>query len=114
VEWDSTSFPERNIYGFKADPSLKSFLFALKNPHNVPAPRFPLKAEYKDKAIIYHPSHSPDFQDITVFNSCNAHNKSSMHPGHNYTNDARLGGSTLFTGSHNFQVKEIEVFEITD
>jgi hypothetical protein len=42
VEWDSTS------YG-KVDPSLKSFLFTLKNTHNVPARRFALKAEEKDQ-----------------------------------------------------------------
>jgi hypothetical protein len=41
VEWE-------NECSFKADASLKSFLFALKNPHNVPARRFALKAEKKD------------------------------------------------------------------
>jgi hypothetical protein len=44
VEWESR-------YGEKADPSLMSFLFTLKNPHNVPARRFALKAEKKNKAI---------------------------------------------------------------
>jgi hypothetical protein len=33
----------------KADPTLKGFLFTLKNPHNLPARRFPLKAEQKDR-----------------------------------------------------------------
>jgi hypothetical protein len=32
----------------KADPSLKSFLFPLKNPHNSPARKTALKAEGKD------------------------------------------------------------------
>jgi hypothetical protein len=41
VKWDSYT-------GHKADPSLKSFLFTLKNPHNFPARRFALKAEKKD------------------------------------------------------------------
>jgi hypothetical protein len=45
VEWDS-----EEIWG-KADPSQKSFLFTLKNPHNFWARRFALKAEKKDKAI---------------------------------------------------------------
>jgi hypothetical protein len=35
----------------KADPSLKSFIFTLNNPHNVQARRFALKAEMKDMAI---------------------------------------------------------------
>jgi hypothetical protein len=41
VEWE-------NDCTFKADASLKSFLFTLKNSHNVPARRFALKAEKKD------------------------------------------------------------------
>jgi hypothetical protein len=45
VEWESPSV----YYKYKADPSLKSFLFTLKNPHNVPARKFALRE--KDKAI---------------------------------------------------------------
>jgi hypothetical protein len=33
------------------DPSLKSFVFTLKNPHDVSPRRFALKAEKKDRAI---------------------------------------------------------------
>jgi hypothetical protein len=44
VEWDSTSW-------YKADASLKSFLFTLKNPQNIPGRRFALKAEKKKQAI---------------------------------------------------------------
>jgi hypothetical protein len=40
----------RNNY-YKADPSLESFIFTLKNPHNFPARKFALKAEKKDEAI---------------------------------------------------------------
>jgi hypothetical protein len=46
VEWESSGYG-RN----KADPSQKSFLFTVKNPHNVPARTFGLKGEKKDKAI---------------------------------------------------------------
>jgi hypothetical protein len=38
----------------KADDSQKSFLFTLRNPHNVAARRFALKAEQKDAAISCH------------------------------------------------------------
>jgi hypothetical protein len=47
VEWESLNF----LDGDKADPSLKSFLFALNNPQNVPARKFALKAEKKKQAI---------------------------------------------------------------
>jgi hypothetical protein len=39
---------------------------------------------------------------------------SSTWLGGAYTNDTGLGGMTVFTGSLHFQVREIEVFEITD
>jgi hypothetical protein len=58
---------ERNIFGgftpvewesgdcWKGDANLRSFVFTLKNPHNIPARRFALKSENKDRAI-YSPS----------------------------------------------------------
>jgi hypothetical protein len=54
VEWESRKWnkkydDESNCW--KADDSLKSFLFTLKNPHNIPARRFALKAEEHDQAI---------------------------------------------------------------
>jgi hypothetical protein len=45
VKWESARKKS------KADPSLKSFLSTLKNPHNFPARKFALRAEEKDKAI---------------------------------------------------------------
>jgi hypothetical protein len=86
VEWDSRP-------GYKADPSLKSFLFTLKIPHNVPPRRFALRAEQKDKAIYCGPASDPHYR---------------------YTNDTGLEAERFFTGSKYFQAKEIEVFEITN
>jgi hypothetical protein len=62
VEWDSKSEE-------KADPSLKSFLFTLKNPHNVPARRFALKAEKKDWAIRCDSNWGPNF-NLAEFGKC--------------------------------------------
>jgi hypothetical protein len=109
VEWES---PMELTY--KADPSLKSFLFTLKNPHNFPARRFALKVEKKDKAIYCWSGIGPVFgTDIAVRENCNAHTYSHTGLGDSYTNDTGLVGKTFFTGSQKFQVKEIEVFEIT-
>jgi hypothetical protein len=44
VEWDS-----RFHYG--RDDSLKSFVFTLKNPHNIPARKFVLNAKKSNQAI---------------------------------------------------------------
>jgi hypothetical protein len=103
VKWDSTSLD-------KADPSMNSFLFTLKNPHNVPARRFALEAEKKNKAIYCHSNYGPSFYDLGVLDDGNANSNFGM----NYTNDTGLNGNTFFTGSQYFQVKEIEVFEITE
>jgi hypothetical protein len=107
VKWDPTS-------GSRADPSLKSFLFTLKNPHNVPARRFALKAEKKDNAIFCDSNWSPHFYDLCVLDNCNSNSNNWTNFGHNYTNDTGLDGSIFFAGSPDFRVKEIEVFEIVD
>jgi type IV secretory pathway component VirB8 len=105
VKWD-----------YKADDSLKSSLFTLKNPHNVPAKRFALKAEMKHQAIVYHSKWVPYFgypYDIGVSATCNTNTCNFTVLSWSYTNDTRLHREVVFTGSQNFQVKEIEVFEIT-
>jgi hypothetical protein len=118
VEWESrASLWWGNMYMFcnKPDASLKSFLFTLKNPHNVPARRFALKAEKKDEAIFCDSGRGPDFCDICVWDNCNTNTNSfTFNFGISYTNDTGLDGKTFFTGSETFKLKEIEVFEITD
>jgi hypothetical protein len=109
VRWDSGD------WHFKADDNLKSFVFTLKNPHNVPARRFALNAENKYGAIWCNSEYGPVFYSgIVVFNNCNANTGSSTSLVSTYINDTGVDGYTFFTGSGNFQVKEIEVFEITD
>jgi hypothetical protein len=105
LKWDSSNW--------KADPSLKSFLFTLKNPHNFPARSFGLKAEKKDEAIRCLFNYGPCLSDIWVCGNCNAKAGSGSSLGISYTNNTGLYGVTFFTGSSYFQVKEIEVFEIT-
>jgi hypothetical protein len=116
VEWESRKWHGKypsDEYSHKADPSLKSFLFTLKNPHNVPARRFALKTEKKDQAIKCVTGCGPDFGDIGIFDRWCGALGYTVHFGVHYTNDTGLDGMTFFTGSGNFDVKEIEVFEIT-
>jgi hypothetical protein len=108
VQWESGSGRS------KADPSLKSFLFTLKNPHNVPARRFALKAEKKDEAIWSSSLYGPNFGDIGVGNDYSVYYCCASNFGDGYTNDTGLNGSTFFTDSDWFEMKEIEVFEITE
>jgi hypothetical protein len=108
VKWESE-------HGLKADRSQKSFLFTLKNPDNIPARRFALKAEKKHLAISCDSGWGPTFgNDMGVSDNCNANTGSNTYLGRAYTNDTGLDNGIVFTGSRFFQVKEIEAFEITD
>jgi hypothetical protein len=110
VEWDSRT---EEPY-CKADPSLKSFLFTLKNPHNFPAMKFTLKTEEKDRAINCDSPWGPIFgDDLGVYDDCTANAVSGSSLGRLYANDPGLDGRTVLTGSRHFAVKEIKVFEIT-
>jgi hypothetical protein len=109
VEWESGCRS-------KADPSLKTFLFTLKNPHNAPARRFGLKAAQAGAAIWCNTEWGPSFgYDIHVSNNCNANTNSYTYMfGVSYINDTGSDKNRFFTGSQSFQVREIEVFEVSD
>jgi hypothetical protein len=110
--WNGKTGRENNAR--TADPSLKSFLFTLKNPHNVPARRFALKTENGDIAIFCGSGWGPRFGDIHVHDNANANRDNyTKYFGTRYANDTGLDGKTFFTGSEHYQVKEIEMFEIT-
>jgi hypothetical protein len=95
------------------DGSLKSFVFTLKNPHNMPAKTFALKVKEKQDTIVCDSKRGPCFYtSIYVYDNCNTNTGSYTSLGHTYINDTGLTGNIVFTGSKNFQVKEIEVFEI--
>jgi uncharacterized protein YdcH (DUF465 family) len=97
----------------KADDNQKSFLFALTNPHNLPARTFVLKAEEKWRAIICWDKWGPSFGGLCVHDNCNANIDSHTILGGIYTNDTGLAWKIVCTGSENFKVTEIAVFETT-
>jgi hypothetical protein len=106
VAWTS-----RNNYGH--DQDLKSFLFTLRNPHNLPPQMFALtKREY---AIYDYGNYGPAFgnnNDLCVYTQCNVNNNSYSNLGSAYTNDTGIAGNAVFTGAYNFTVREIEIFEV--
>jgi hypothetical protein len=110
VEWESPQNAQ-----FKADLSRKSFIFTLRNPHNVQERKFALMAEKQEEAIYCKSDSGPRFWDIEIEECCNENkNSSACSFGHSYANDTGLDSDKFFTGSLRFQVKDIEVFEITD
>jgi hypothetical protein len=110
LTWESSPTLKR-----KADPSMRSFIFTLKNPHNVPARKFALRPEAKEHAIECETASGPRFWDIDIANNCNTKSASWTWFGKSnstYINDSRMEGETFLTGAKHFRVKEIEVFEI--
>jgi hypothetical protein len=92
---------------FKGDPSLKSFVFTLKNPHNVPAPKFALSAEKKNWAMYCYSDGGPCFCDIGVSDNCNENTDiSTSFYGNVYTNSTGPDGETFCTGSESFQERK--------
>jgi hypothetical protein len=92
----------------KADPSLTRFLSSLKDQHNFLARAFVLKTEKKGQAIVCNSSRGTHFDDIDVYDSCNANADSSTSDlGDSDANDTGLSGRVFFTGSLKFTAKEI-------
>jgi uncharacterized protein YdcH (DUF465 family) len=117
VEWESRVW--NGQYGNenntrKADDSQKTFIFTLKNPHNIPVRRFALKAQEKYRAIVCDSEEGPWFNfAIRIRDNCDLRADNFGCLGTGYTNDTGLDDEIVFTGSECFQVEEIEVFEIT-
>jgi hypothetical protein len=117
IEWESRqSDPSSQGHNcYKCDNTLESFVFTLKNPHNVPPRKFPLKSEAKQSAIVCDSDWGPYFGGgMGVCDLCNTKVSSIAAVGRVYVNDTGTDGATFFTCLHRYQVKEIEVFEIID
>jgi hypothetical protein len=117
VEWElrlSSGWIGDNDNRKKPDDSLTSFVFTLKNPHNIPAMRFALMIQKKHQAIYCDSGWGAHFRDIAVSDECNTNTYSYTYLGTTYNNDTELDGDKFFTGWPNFKVEEIEVIEITD
>jgi hypothetical protein len=109
LKWESCTEAKH-----QADRNLKSFLFTLKNPHNIGPRKFALKSNKQDEAIECVSCSGPHFGDIGVSDHCNTVSSYTFAFGVRYTNNTGLHGMTFFTGSQLFNVKEIEVFQIID
>jgi hypothetical protein len=103
--------------GSVSDPSLDSFLFTIKNPHNLPPRIFKLKQA--KNAIYGQTGYGPKFgdaapwsADLYVCSQCQTSGNSYSNLGKAYVNDSGISGNHVLTGSQDFLVQEIEVFEV--
>jgi hypothetical protein len=107
------------------DSSAKSFLFTLKNPHNIPPRRFAMKAG-QEKFASYFRENRNDIVwigysgAIALTSGCNQNSNShsrgfaDTNANSTFANDSGHDGMTLFTGSETYTVKELEVFEFLE
>eukprot|EP01125_Pyxidicula_operculata_P001427 TRINITY_DN1131_c0_g1_i6.p1 TRINITY_DN1131_c0_g1~~TRINITY_DN1131_c0_g1_i6.p1 ORF type:complete len:448 (-),score=126.73 TRINITY_DN1131_c0_g1_i6:194-1537(-) len=90
----------------------RTFIFTLLNPHNIPPTKF---INHDDTySICDHSSYGPRFgggHDIYVSDNCNSNSSSYTNFPSSYT-DTTSKGKNLFTGNYNFQVSEIEVYQV--
>jgi hypothetical protein len=111
--WYGKQGTESNTW--KCDESGRGFVFTLRNPHNVSARIFRLRADKKQFAMICAESLGPGFGNCFVIsNESNVAKVLMADFGEVYTNDTGMEGKTLFTGADTFIVNKIEVFEIID
>jgi hypothetical protein len=94
----------------------RSFIFTLKNPHNIPARRFALNKSKSTRTVRLDIDCGPVFgmDDLGFRNDSGGGAEGFTSFGEVYINDTDLDGETLLTGSKNFKIKEIEVFWISD
>jgi hypothetical protein len=89
-----------------------SFVFTLKNPHNIPPTRYNCKNANAE--LFGNESFGPVFgggHDLRVANNSNAGDESWCNLGLGF-NDTNGHGTATFTGKQKFQVGEYEVFAV--
>jgi hypothetical protein len=108
LAWDSNN-------QYKVDNARKSFIFSVRNPHNIADKKFSLTDP--TYTIRCYSSLGPTFgggNGIQVADGCNNNTNSYTSLSTSYANDTGIAGNQFFTGEHNFTVKEIEVFQVSD
>jgi hypothetical protein len=112
-----TPLPWRSRDNWVGDPSLMSFIFTIKNPHNLPAQIF--KQQRESNAIYDDSSYGPVFGgysgyscDLQLSDECGSSNKSSSNIGTTFANNTGRPGTEVLTGEEHFTVEELEVFEV--
>jgi hypothetical protein len=119
VEWESRVHNGRwgiNNNCYKGDDREQSFLFTLRNPHNIPPAKFPLIPSERRWAIYCNQNLGPVFGRDCELQINGRLNEGGITAGfgHAYKNDTGVNGAEFFAGQARFGVNEIEVFEITD
>jgi hypothetical protein len=106
-----TSLAFRSQYNGEHDASKRTYVWTLKNPHNLPPQIFPQKTQFV--GIQDYPHCGPSFgrPDLYVLDRGNATDQNSSNLSQ-FVNDSGIAGHEVLTGARHFVVKEIEVFQV--
>jgi hypothetical protein len=88
------------------------FLFTLTNPHGIPPTKYPIKNA--ECSILHAKTCGPTFgggYDLYVCDNSQTRTDSFIYFPHSYI-DTTNRGSVTFTGSHEFQTNDIEVYRL--
>jgi hypothetical protein len=112
---DYTPCVWRSSGGSVYDETGRTFVFTLKNPHNLSARKISF---VKGKMAIYCSSwdgvsFGSGF-DIRVLDNCHADAKNYLNFGCSFVNDTGIERKILFDGEYHFTVHEIEIFAISE
>lgn len=119
-----TPIPWNSHAQYQTDDECQSFLFTIKNPHNHPPTKFPIRPENRRHAILGYRGWGPVFGgvvgstghiegDLVIGDDCHENGHSFARGfGTNYVNSTGINGAEFFAGVAQFGLVEIEVFEI--
>jgi hypothetical protein len=107
------TWSSRDTNNNSTDSTLSSFVFTIKNPHNLP-PRI-FRQKQNAQTIFDHSTYGSTFgnpHDFYVCDQCHTSTTSYSNLGQVYINDTGIAGNQVLTGGYSFTVEEIEVFEV--
>jgi hypothetical protein len=92
------------------DQSNKSFLFSINSQAGVRK----YNLQVATNCIYCHTSYGPYMgnEDLIVANQCNQNTSSYSILGNSYQNNTPFNGNAVLSNSQNFQVAEIEVYQV--
>lgn len=97
----------------KGHKAPRSFLFTLKNVHELPPARFPLKDKADSNAVFHYSNCGAAFgkgADLIIYSPFNSSGKS--HTGFSTYQDLSGKGYSILSGERSFVASDVEVFKV--
>lgn len=92
-----------------------AFLFTLTNPHNIPRTKYPINPANAEKAVFDYYGGCPIFgEGHDIYFSSISFSENFFYSKFPLTYIDTTGmGNTTFTGSENFDLSDVEIYQLT-